>query len=82
MYENLHKNVNVFIHIFRQIFMSFYDGQLKQQICYSFTGGHQIFPILMVKMLFSQIKPPSGFGCCPFLGSDSVVDCYSHCGIL
>ena len=22
-----------------QIFMSFYDGQLKQQMCYSFTGS-------------------------------------------
>ena len=26
-----------FVHIFMQIFMSFYDGQLKQQICNSFT---------------------------------------------
>ena len=28
---------HVFIYIFMQIFMSFYEGQLKQQICYSFT---------------------------------------------
>ena len=34
MYENLHKNVNEnrFIHIFMQIFMSFYEGKLKQQM--------------------------------------------------
>ena len=55
-----------FIHIFMQIFMSFYDGQLKQQICYSFTGSPvlsdwiKFFPILMVKMLFSQIKQTPG----------------------
>ena len=55
-----------------QIFMSYYNGQLKQQICYSFTllfntnmvlinlkwqsssfRLHQVFPILMVQMLFS-----------------------------
>ena len=29
--------MNENIHIFMQIFMSFYDGQSKQQICYSFT---------------------------------------------
>ena len=28
---------DVFIPIFMQMFMSFYDGQLKQQICHSFT---------------------------------------------
>ena len=50
-----------------QIFMSFYGGQLKQQICYSFTLliSHlihlkwrlsSIFPDLMVQMLFSQIQ--------------------------
>ena len=38
MHENLHKNVNENkFHIFKQIFMSFYDGLLKQQICYSLT---------------------------------------------
>ena len=35
MHENLHKNENE--NIFMQIFMSFYDGQLKHKICYSFT---------------------------------------------
>ena len=33
MHENLYKNVN--IHIFIQIFMSFYEGQLKQQMLYN-----------------------------------------------
>ena len=36
MHENLHKNV--FTHNFMQFFIFFfYGGQLKQQICYSFT---------------------------------------------
>ena len=61
----------VFIHIFMQIFMSFYDGQIKQQVCHSFTllisygfkfilNGrlHQIFPVLMVKMLFPKFNRP------------------------
>ena len=34
----MHENKpNVHIHIFIQIFMKFYEVQLKQQICYSFT---------------------------------------------
>ena len=40
MHEKLQKNVNEYMFSFTflmQIFMSFYDGQLKQQICYSFT---------------------------------------------
>ena len=60
--------------IFMQIFMSFYEGKLGQQICYSSTRPcffnqfkmvvqffetvrpHQVFPILMVSMIFSQIQ--------------------------
>ena len=55
-----------------QIFMSLYEGQLKQQTCSSFTllisyivlidfkwqsssfRLHQIFPILLIQMLFPQ----------------------------
>ena len=37
------------MHIFLQIFMSFYDVQLKQQICYSFI-------LLISCMVFSLIK--------------------------
>ena len=37
MHENLNKNVNENIHIFMQFFMSLYEGQVKQQTCYSFT---------------------------------------------
>ena len=47
MHENLHKNV--FIHIFMQFFMSFYGGQLKHQICYSFT-------LLISYMVFNPFK--------------------------
>ena len=39
MHENFLKNVNEIMFsftLFMQIFMSFYGGQLKQQICYSF----------------------------------------------
>ena len=58
-----------------QIFMSFYDGKLKQQICYSFSllissmlfnwqssyfRLQQIFPILMIQMLFPQIQQAPG----------------------
>ena len=39
----------VFIHIFMQIFISFYDGQLKQQICYSFM-------LLISFMVFNPFK--------------------------
>ena len=46
MHENLHKNV--FIHNFMQFFMSFYGGQLKQQICYSFT-------LLISYMVFNPV---------------------------
>ena len=42
-----------FVHIFMQIFMSFYDGKLKQQICYSFT-------LLSLYMFLSQLKWRSG----------------------
>ena len=28
---------HVYIHIFKQIFMSFYEGHLEQQICFSFS---------------------------------------------
>ena len=57
MHENLDKNVNENLHIFMQIFMSFFDGRLKQQTCYSFTGhlvlsDQQILTILIIKMLF------------------------------
>ena len=45
MHENLHKN----IHIFILLFMSFYGGQLKQQICYSFT-------LLISYMIFNPFK--------------------------
>ena len=48
----MHVNVNenmFFIHIFMQIFMSFYDGQLKQQIYYSFT-------LLISYMVFNTFK--------------------------
>ena len=43
----------------------FYERQLKQQIFYSFKlliliYQYQFFPILMVKMLFSQIQQASG----------------------
>ena len=39
MHENLHINVNenVLSFTFYAFFMSFYGGQLKQQICYSLT---------------------------------------------
>ena len=46
MHEILHKDMNeniilhknkFFIHILMQIFISFYEVQLKHQICYSFT---------------------------------------------
>ena len=40
MHENVLKKwewKHVFIHIFMQIFMSLYEGQWKQQTCYSFT---------------------------------------------
>ena len=78
---------------FHAIFRSLYDGQLKQQTCYSFTllislmvliqfkwqsssfRLHQIFSILMVQMLFSQINrhlAPTSGSFCPFLGNDSV----------
>ena len=42
MHENLHKNVN------ENIFMSFYVGQLKQQICYSFK-------LLISDMVFKMV---------------------------
>ena len=61
MHEILHKNV---IHIFMQIFMSFYDGQLKQQICYSLTLLiHYMFfnPFKMVVWLFSTASSFSSF---------------------
>ena len=54
-------------------FQSFYNGQLKQQICYSFIwclnylkwrsssfSLHQNFQILMVQMLFPQIQQSPG----------------------
>ena len=40
MHDNLHKNLNenkFSFSFFMKIFMSTYGGQLKQQICYSFT---------------------------------------------
>ena len=39
MHENVHKMLmkTCFQSHFMEIFMSFYDEQLKQQICYSFT---------------------------------------------
>ena len=59
-----------------QIFMSFYEGQLKQQMLYtanilsayksvlkwqsSSFRLQQIFPILMIKILFSQIQKAPG----------------------
>ena len=58
-----------------QIFRSFYDGKVEQQICYSFTLPwilnqfkmvvhsfrlHQVFPTLMVSMIFSQIQQAPG----------------------
>ena len=50
MHENLHKNVNDFIHIFKQIFMhEFNEVQLKQQICYSVT-------LLISYMVFNLFK--------------------------
>ena len=51
--HNLHKKVSewkhVFIHFFMQIFMSFYEEQLKQQICYSFS-------LLSSYMVFNPFK--------------------------
>ena len=62
-----------------QLLMSFYGGQLKQQIYYSFTmlisymvlnafkwwsnsfRLYQVFPILMVQMLFPQIQQVPDF---------------------
>ena len=44
MFENLHK-----IYIFMQIFTSFPDGPLKQQICYSFT-------LLISYMVYNTFK--------------------------
>ena len=40
---------HVFIHIFMQIFTSFSDGPLKQQICYSFT-------LLISSMVYNPFK--------------------------
>ena len=40
----------LFIHIFMQIFISFFDWQLKQQICYSFT---LLISYGSIKMAFS-----------------------------
>ena len=61
---------NVFFHMFIEIFMSFYDGQLKHQICHSFTllisfivfnpfqkGG----PVLLDCIKFSQFFCPKAF---------------------
>ena len=48
MHENLHKN-----HILMQIFMSFFGGQLNQQICYSFT--------LLIQFQFSEFDGPNAF---------------------
>ena len=79
MQENLHKNVNENMSSFTflcKFFMSFYGGQLKQQICYSFIllisymvlihlkrrsssfRLYQVFPILMVQMLFPKFNRP------------------------
>ena len=58
MHENLHKNVNENMFSFTflcKIFMSFYDGQLKQQIFYSFTLliSHMVFnPFQMTVQFF------------------------------
>ena len=53
MHKNVHKNVNKnmfsFIHMFYVIFQEFYGGQLKQQICYSFT-------LLISYMAFNPFK--------------------------
>ena len=52
MYENLHQNVNENMFSFpflMQVFMSFYDGQLKQKICYSST-------LLISFMLFNPFQ--------------------------
>ena len=40
---------HVFINIFTQIFMSFYEGQLKQHMLYTVN-------VFMFQMLFSQIQ--------------------------
>ena len=55
---------HVLIHMFWQIFMSFYEMQLKQQIFYmgfnqlkivvQFFKLHQIFPILRIQMRFPK----------------------------
>ena len=42
---------HVFIHIFMQIIMNFYDGQLKQQICYNFTLFISYMIFYLVKMV-------------------------------
>ena len=61
----------VFIHIFMQVFMSFYDGQLKQQICYNFTFiPYQIFQLLMVKTFFPNLTSP----CPPFQKGRKIPD--------
>ena len=53
MHENLHKNVNenIFHSHFMQIFMKFYEGQLKQQIFYSF-----IHILLITYMVFNSFE--------------------------
>ena len=53
------------IHILMQFFMSFYAGQWKQQICYSFTLliSYMVFnPFKMVvQFYFSQFDGPNAY---------------------
>ena len=67
MHEIVRKNVNESIHIFMQIFTSFYEGQLKQQIFYSFIQLIFYMVFNPFKMAVQFIKAASNFPTFAFL---------------
>ena len=60
MHENLHKNVNenMFSFKFYANFHEFYEGQLKQQICYSFILP---FKMAVQYQFFANFDGPNVF---------------------